>query len=640
MAIDWEIMLVTLVALLILIALAVVVVLYIRHWAARHEPQVDTLKEGRYFTRHLPEKVQSVHKQHQETTVQRKQKSLQRLKWVIISAFLALIFLVTLTSLYVNRDSLYAKVELTDEDKAQIIQTKHQWTKIYPETIPALSEQLDKLKKRGLVLLSHEKSTNNPTFDRLRKRASETWMTFGKQNKLAVMRCDWKKLKRCRQQFQGWVFVVLPDYWPRKGLDQLLSQGESVLLYDAPLQVVTKDPTNPFSLYGMDFTPAIDKSHNVLTLVGDQELTLGFDAGTIVDIESQSDFYRVTSDKPQALAIDSGHIAGATIQTRMVAKTVGKGRFVWLDFSPNQQDHDRARINTHYFNGVLAAVFRYLNKESYQALATWPAGREFAALIEEDTEDQYADAKRVVDYFAENKYPITWYILANEAQKNRALTRAMAASGEIACHGDHHQPFTKNDALTQHQRIALCRKALYEVTGQTVNSFRPPEEKYNDETLDALTNNTILHYIAEQGVDRFVPTIMQSTQTGKTLVSLPRMVSDDFVLWDAMEADQELSLRTTSQEIDYVKAVKGLYMFSFHTQFMANDANFYVIKALTQRLQKENTFFATTHDIANWWKVRTRLATGQQVETDEIQLFKPLMLHVDQHGNMSSIPVK
>lgn len=636
MSINWGVLVIVAVTLAVLLILAGITVFYIRHWAARHEVTETEPGEGKYFKRFVDDKEKAMHRATQAIALEKKRSSLRRIKWGMTAAFVSVLAIGTVTSLYVNRDALVAKVTLEDEDLQLIKTTHHQWNKFYPENIPDLQQQLGKMKIRGIVLLSSLDTTGNSHLDAIKENTRLTWQRFGDTHHIATMPCEWNELSDCLQQFRGWLFVLLPDHWNQLTIDRMLKSGESVLLYDAPFQVVDKRNARTFSLYDLKFQPALNKSHNVLALAGDRELTLGFDAGTVIGVESYSNSYTATSLDPQALAIDSAHVAGAEIKTRMYAKAVGQGRLVWMDFSPNLDEHDQA--NPEYFNGLLASVFRYLNKESYQAIATWPEGKPFAALLEEDTEEGFDKAERVARFFIKNDYPVTWYMLSKEAEKNRALTRLMAEAGEVACHGDNHQPFTLNDSETQHYRIALCRKALYEITGRKVLSFRPPEEKFSDITLDALVNNGVQHYIAEHGIDRFVPVIMKSKQNGQELVSVPRMVLDDYALWHDMEADFLLTKRLTTQQIDYVKAVTGLYMFSFHTQFMSDDDNFAAVKYIAHQVHDKDAYFATAQQISSWWKFRSRLLAGKKVHPEDILAFKPVVLSVNKNGKITSAP--
>lgn len=638
MSINWGVLVVVAITLLVLAVLAVTAVMYIRHWASRHEVKDVEPGIGKYFKRYVDEREKAIYKANQNIALERKQSSLRRIKLGMMSAFIAVAVLGTAASLYMNRDTLVSRVTLDDLELNEIQNVEHQWTRVYPEQLLDLKQQLEKMKTRGIILVQNSAEDSSKQLESLKKDSFYSWKRFAENHRIAALSCEWNELSSCQQQFRDWLFVVMPDRWDPRQINWMVKTGMSVLLYDAPFQVVDKSNPQPFSIYDLTFEPTLDQSDSVLALAGDKELTLGFDAGTILEVRSNSPAYLVHSDKPQALAIDSNHIAGAEQKTRLYAHSKGKGRLVWMDFSPNLDVHGNSGLNPTHFEALLASIFRYLNKESYQSIANWPHGKSFAALIEEDTEDSYKQARRVAEFFAERNYPITWFVLSSEAERNRSLTRFLAETGEIACHGDNHQPFTQNDGRTQLERLALCRKAINVITEREVSSFRPPEEKFSAKTLDALANLGFDNLIAERGLDRFVPIIMRSQQTGKELVSLPRMVLDDYVLWHQMEADFSLSKRLTAQQIDYVEALGGLYMFSFHTQYMEDDDNLAVVKFIADQVHHKHAHFATTREIANWWKFRSRLMSGKAVHPKDVVAFTPVIMQVDQYGNLISKP--
>ena len=645
MNINWGVLSIIVLTLVVLMALAVVVVSYVRHWAARHEVSESKLGEGKYFTRFVSEQDQALHQAEQATVLEKNRAGLRRIKKTVIGVFSVSLVMGTAVSLYVNRDGLATDTTLSAEEINNLVTTRHHWQNLYQENIPNLANQLNQFKSHGLVLLgakaleTKSKKSEDPISAELvniQASAESVWLQFAEERNMKTALCDWDQLTECLVDNEGAIFVLLPDYWQEDNIKQMLSFGASVLAYDAPLQVANTQTDNYFSIYDLKFSPAMDKSDSAFVLAGDKELSLGFDAGTILDISSTSHFYKATSSRPQGLAIDSDHAAGgSSFKTRLYAHAAGEGRLVWMDFSPNKVDHATS-VNTKYFEGVLGSIFRYLNKEPYQNLATWPEGKPFAALIEEDTEYKFAAAERVSDFFLENGYPVTWYMLSNLAQKNRAVTRKLAESGQIACHGDNHKAFTFFDAKAQAQRLALCQKTLFEITGERVRSFRPPQEKHSNLTIDAMANNGFTHYIAEHGIDRFVPIIKKSRETGNELINIPRMVIDDFSLWAEMEADEGLSKQITSQEIEYVKVVNGLYMFSFHSQFMDDDKYFSVVRHIAHTVHKKNAYFETAENIAKWWKFRSRLIAGESVQDKGIKQYKPVVLGVNRYGKLTS----
>jgi peptidoglycan/xylan/chitin deacetylase (PgdA/CDA1 family) len=640
MSVNWGLLGIIFLVIVVLFTLATVVVMYIRHWASRNEMAVETKGEGTYFKRYIPES--QARQDHQMLAQKRDDQAgkMHRIKFALTAGIASLLVLAVSVSLYVNRDKLAGKIELTQAELNSIATIHHDWNEIRAEVLPDLDKELASLATVGLVFITPAHEYTDKRLNILHDNARSQWKEFADKHHLDTAECHWQELVVCQNTYDNWIYIVTPGDWQIAKLGALMRAGNSVLFYGPPLQIArqiaaTQPVQKHFDLFGLKFKPFVETTDNKLALVGDQELTLGFDAGVILDVGNDHNFYTATSIKPQAISIDSSHRSGGEIKTRMYAQTIGNGRFVWMDFLPNADMYAES-LDRKYFDAIIASTFRYLQKHSYQSIATWPNGMQFAAIMEEDTEDKFHLAEPVSDFFAENNYPVTWYMLANEAQYNRALTRKLSESGQVACHGDNHQAFTLNDTRMQHERIARCRKVIQEITGKEVTTFRPPQEKHNGYTLDALINNRINSYIAEHGVDRFVPTIRVSRVSGEKLVSIPRMVTDDYELWNDMKADQSTSERIASNEIDFVETVGGLYMFSFHTQFMDNEGNFAAVRYIANLLDRKKAFFATARDISDWWTVRMKLVQGKPVEQKQLARFLPVMLRVDKQGKLSS----
>lgn len=303
-----------------------------------------------------------------------------------------------------------------------------------------------------------------------------------------------------------------------------------------------------------------------------------------------------------------------------------------MDFAPIGDEHPH--VTPYYLHSLLAAVFRYMDGEPYSAWANWPEAKPFAALLEEDTEDRYENARHVAEYFKQKQYPITWYALSDEAQKNRKLTRLLATTGEIACHGDNHMDFTLQDRATQHQRIARCRKVMQELTGQPVVSFRPPREDHNIDTFHAMANTGIRQFIAEVSGDRFTPIAYGHPDDELALISIPRMNSDDYLLWDELKLADKASSLQLKQEMEWIKNIGGLFMFSFHSQYMNNHKHLQTVKDLADHIHQSGAFFATTRDIAEWWRFRMQLQKYGAHNKALFKKFRPVLLRVNTAGKL------
>jgi peptidoglycan/xylan/chitin deacetylase (PgdA/CDA1 family) len=622
-----------LLVLMVFLAIGASLLFYVRHWAARHSQDLlDGLQltEGVYFKRYIPCTLRSDYDAHSATS---NTLASRRVRWLNIffsTGVMGLLVVVVAVALLSNRDRMLTPIDLSDAEVEQLDVRRHQWTRDVDDTLPILDDLIPAISARGVVLASgHDQGVWVHQGIRPGKLALEQWTHFLDTHAIPFRTCHWSRLLDCRGPFEDPIYVVTPGRWRLALLDDLLAQGASVLIYGAPAQVL-KDREH-VSWQGLRFEPYGERGHSALAVLGDQLLSLGLDAGLVVELAPQLNGYRVLSRRPQAVAIGEDGRVGGELETRLYARTAGRGRLVWLDFPPHR-DHHYAGANIHHLDALVAAVFRYLLRAEYGAWASWPAGRRFAGLIEEDTEDEYHYAARVVQMVRKENFPITWFALSNLAQLNRDLTRDLSEVGEIACHGDNHADFNRDSLKIQVERLARCRKVLEVLTGQPVRGFRPPREEFNANTVDAVYDNQLDYFFAGGATDRAVPT--QHHNESGNVISLPRVIADDYEIWHERQLDFEATMALVSHEMDWVEALGGLYAFSFHSQFMGGDERLEAVRQIGTQLRRRDAYFATARDIVDWWRFRRMLLLNEATEADDWERFRPAYLRVDGDGRL------
>lgn len=610
-------------------------IFYFRHWASRNTgPALHSETEGRYYKRYIPLPLRPGYDKQHSSQYTRFHIS-SRPFWGKLGSTgsLVLIIVVSVYSLNHNMDLFLETIDINPSEISELNTVHHHWQTTINPTLPKLNAVLQSMRMNNLVVPYRKNDQKRLVHGvNLWQYSLQQWQHFADRHKLKVRTCLWNNLLTCNIRNHD-VILTLPGRWDFDILNKALAGGARVIAYGPPTQLFDKN--TPTSIYwqGLVFERVAEKTRGGIVLRGDQLLTLGFDAGLSLELNSPFNGYQTFSRNPQAVTVDNFYKNDGYFETRLYAKTIGLGRLVWMEHPPDPADNPPS-VNIDHLNAITASVFRFLSKQRYSAIATWPLSKPFAALLEEDTEDKYTDAGAVVSLFAKNNYPISWYILSNQALKHRQLTRDMAATGEIACHGDNHGLFTKDTGREQLIRIARCQKVLEEITGVKPVSFRPPEEAYNTLTIDAIVNNHMTHYIAENDSDRAVPQLRVSLVNGQSLVSIPRLVSDDYELWHTRQLDFKGTVQQMNEDIAWIHFIGGLYLFSFHSQYMADKEHFTAIKHLTQKLDDSDAYFATSKDIAHWWRFRSALIHGEIPSIDEFNYFRPVLLTVDEDGTL------
>ena len=622
---------VVLLVFLMLVAMLASFIYYLRHWTQRQQRLAnDIITEGQFFKRYVPTTLRVAYDARRQQQSERLRRHFNVLRIAMMAIAGGGLVAVVFFAVFENWSHII-QIDLTDREIAALDYSQNHWLRKINNQLPQLDTLLPLLRKHGVALISARSDRQWRVAGRSLTNAARTqWQKFLQQNKVPYHNCVWKGLSRCGRTD---IYIALPGQWNREVIDKLLKRGVNLLLYGPPAPLFTHKDRIEF--YGLNFIPRSFPGMQQLAIAGDRELTLGFDAGLIILATPSFDGYMAQSTQPQAIGINDTRFIGGVIQTRLYAQTIGKGHLVWMDFSPNSDDHPEA-LNSNLLAALNATVFRFLLHRPYSAWASWPNGKRFAGTLSEDTEERFSRAKEILTLVHKLDVPITWFILSNVAQKFPALTRQLADAGEIACHGDSHASFIGGDRANQIRRIARCRKVLTEITGVTPIAFRPPSEEYNSDTVDAVANNGMSYYFAEAGGDRAVPVLEQSSGKSKVLVSLPRICADDFEMWHTRKLGFSESIDRADSDLHWTDTLGGLLMFDFHTQNVS-DEHLKVITHYVQRLKQEDVFLSSAGEIASWWQERDRLVHGESIAQTRYDRYRPVLLMVDEDGRLNRI---
>lgn len=592
----------------------------------------NTLVDGEYFKRYVPDNLRAKYEHKKPLFWNLSGGSRVIVAKAASAATLILAAVIVFYSLAKNLDIFLSPIDLSHEEIQKLDYTRHQWARSIDKKLPRLSDQLAAISDRGFILPGSLDDAQWLFKGRnIRRESIEQWSNFAKIHDFNKLNCEWERLPSCQKAHPNWFILALPGYWNLPALDTALRQGANVIVYGPPAQIDTN--IGGLDWQGISFLKAeTDKSDEII-LRGDKLLTLNFDAGLIISALTTFNGYLVHANNAQAVLNDDSYEVEESRGTRLYAKAVGAGRLVWLDFPPDAMDHD-SKVNVTHLNAVVASIFRFFSRKPYSSIATWPEGKPFAAIVDEDTEDEFANASLA----AKLDYPISWYMLSNLALKNRDVARELSRHGEVACHGDHHGPFIESSSREQVIRIARCKKVLKAITGVEPKAFRPPEEKFNPATIDAIANNDMDHFIAVNSSDRSVPELRVSLTNGRSLISIPRSINDDYEMWHVRDLNYLDSVKLMDEEAAWSKYIGGVHMFSFHTQYIDVPDNLKALKHLCEKLVAHDAYFKTSQEISDWWRIRKKLVEGKEVSSASLKKYRPMLFSVNEKGELTRAP--
>lgn len=240
----------------------------------------------------------------------------------------------------------------------------------------------------------------------------------------------------------------------------------------------------------------------------------------------------------------------------------------------------------------------------------WPNGRTAAAVFAQDVEDEFANARYAVDSLRAAKVSGSYFLVSRLAQANVDLTRAMAANGEIGSHTPRHRLL---GGASKEQQLAMLEESQRELTsllGHSVAGLRPPEEQYDNTTLESWLQSGGRYVFATLNGRAASPEIL--TVESRPLVMLGRVTNDDFIEVGRRGDTSVDSLASRFMAaFDKVHALGGLYLLSYHSQMLARPELVPALARVARYVAGDSTTWVTTAGaVADWWLGRSFLSVN------------------------------
>lgn len=297
----------------------------------------------------------------------------------------------------------------------------------------------------------------------------------------------------------------------------------------------------------------------------------------------------------------------------VVRSTYRGARVVYFGFEPGQVAQgawDRGVLRTLVRNAAAWAAGMPL-----AAVAPWPRGTSWAAVIAQDVEAHYRNARHALDSLTAAGVKSTFFVTSNTAGDHERLTREMARAGEVATHSENHALLGGNPFERQLARLALTRRDLGELLEGDVLGLRPPEEQFDAATMEAWLAAGGTYLLGANDSRTAAPELLRVRKD--TLVLLPRAFADDFsAAGPEHRRSPPLVTRILERDADRAKQVRGLYILSYHSQLLSRPEYVPVLAALARGLASDRgVWLATAGEVAEWWRRRSMLGAGVERTT-------------------------
>jgi peptidoglycan/xylan/chitin deacetylase (PgdA/CDA1 family) len=242
-------------------------------------------------------------------------------------------------------------------------------------------------------------------------------------------------------------------------------------------------------------------------------------------------------------------------------------------------------------------------------LEPWPNGKVAAAVLAQDVEDQFANARYALDSLRAAGVRGTYFLTSELARRHERLTRAIAEQDEIGTHSENHRLLGGQPADVQRRRLALTQVHLRDLLGAPVAGLRPPEEQFDVTTLAAWLEAGGNYVFGANNSRAAAPELLEVS--GDTIVLLGRANVDDF---DAASLASRGSLdeivKEYLSEYQKVRALGGLYLLSYHSQLLARPELVPALARIARRIHADTAVWLTTaSEVVDWWRARAAVTT-------------------------------
>ena len=250
----------------------------------------------------------------------------------------------------------------------------------------------------------------------------------------------------------------------------------------------------------------------------------------------------------------------------------------------------------------------------------WPHGRRAAAAFAQDVEFQFENARFALDSLRAAGVKGTYFVTSKYAAHYKRVTRQLAAEGEIGTHTENHRRLGGAPYDVQRARLRTTQREINRLLGEPVAGLRPPQEQFDSATMAAwlAVGGKYLFGVNDSRVA--APELLSISDD--TLVLFSRVVSDDVALADLVaQSDQQNLARIFLNDLAQVRALGGLYLFSYHSQLLARPELVPVLARVARAAAADSSvWLATNGDIAEWWRARAGLRVETRLRTNAVDV--------------------
>jgi hypothetical protein len=362
-------------------------------------------------------------------------------------------------------------------------------------------------------------------------------------------------------------------------------------------------------------------------------LSPGIDPGTKIELRPDPSL-AIRREGPRAYWSDwalnpapdpEGALADVAVVT---LSTDEGGRVTWFGFRMSQAatPADSVKLWRVLENGLMWAAGTPLASAS-----PWPAAAQAAMVFVLDVEGQesFVNARDAAAAFRSKDVPISFFAVSQLVEGDAELAQDLISAGEVGTQTVDHTPLAGLTPQEQGLRLRRSWRDIQAWTGVAPEGLRPPEESYDESTLQAWKDAGGAYILAGNDARSAAPEVHGTD--GGSMIVLPRLLKDDYsvVVRDATLLSRSLSsafLAGTSK----MYAIGGLAVIAGHTQIITAGPRLDAFRMVADSAMADGDWWiARTDEVAEWWLARSGVVLRWDDEAAAAGTLPQLSVSVD-----------
>lgn len=622
----------------LLITLISYILFRVRYSLAFHKKPDLHKVEGQFFRRYAPhlEEENWNHKKTQKQVSDRPGRTRKKVALVFGLAFLFVMGLIAAEQQFSFRTEMARKVKSAEEyrrllssgllktHQLDLSRTEINFAEHIPSFVTESNEQIaTHLSDKKVRLISSKLNRDLP----LHGEALQRWQDYLNRQKISYQVVEEipNSISRALLIFPQ---IQKLSQTERNRVDNLRRSNNLVVtgglgIWDESNQSKMEWFENIFKLKVEDAN--LSEKRNLTTFYLQKRPWWNLPAGLLLPwfpIDSRFRFSVLNGD--QALALEAnfrGEVVSdqGLMRSRLLVLEEHSQRMVWTALDPQLPDEElvlKDPFSLSYSDGVLSSSLLWAAQSPQLYLGAWPNGQLGLINVSLNLNDLNEESAGFIRKAAELDLPMTLFLASQTYKANPERFEFLKSLPqiEIATMGSDGQSLRQFDKAKSFVLIENSRLDIEEQSQQEVQGFKPPQEEYNEDLLDAAAQNGLHYFFGDRRFARLSPVELLKGD----ILFIPRSADDDLAvrrnhLLDSPEEIVNYLLAKSQEAISF----GGLYSLNLNTGIVQEPFYSRSFIQFLKEVKERKVPMLTLSAITRWWELRSRVKVSLLIRSEE-----------------------